>query len=141
MHRKTTAAFVQFEPCVRPQPDIEFYAVVWAASHRVEMPPDRRRARAAGAAWPDLTFKTLSVTIAASVCFFRATRDVTNRRYFVISTGTGTRIQERSDCYVHIRRMKNTQAPRTCLRVLRHLRLGVTFPSSTYFNIRPVNSR
>lgn len=87
MHRKTTAAFVQFEPCVQPQPDIEFYAVVWAASHRVEMPPDRRRARAAGAAWPDLTFKTLSVTIAVSVCFFRATRDVTNRRYFVISTG------------------------------------------------------
>lgn len=65
-----------------------------------------------------------------------ATRDVTNRRYLA----GGKRV--RPDCYVHIRRMKNTQRRERVANVSRHFRLKVTFPlraaRSTYFDIRPV---
>lgn len=81
MHRKTTAAFVQFEPRVWPD---QILNSTRSFGPRRTVSRCHRITGAEGTARPDLTFKTLSA-IVASVCFFRAMRDVTNRRYLVIS--------------------------------------------------------
>lgn len=158
MHRKTTTAFVQFEPRVWPGQILNSTRSFGrVASRHVEMPPNRRgRGRGreseseSEAAWSDLTFKTLSVTVAARSSLFapgarRPALPSCNARrneptlfsYFDGRPATGARIRGstfRLLC-TYSTNEKYTQAPRTRLRVLRHLRLEVTFPFSTYFNI------
>lgn len=153
MHRNTTAARRSFNSNVFGPTRYWILCGRLAASCpcRVEMPPNRRGAarceneseaeRSGACMVPDLTFKTLNVTVA--VLLFAPSllshdarhNEPTLFSYFgVRKTDAYPETSTSSDCYVHIRRMKNTQASRTRLRVL-HLCLEVTFSLSTYFNI------